>query len=74
MVLSEKDVQELKEKCNSKCVKEYYPPHPILDLIDTIEQLRADLRGKNNEIADLKARIEYLQKFQPRIDEWNCKG
>jgi hypothetical protein len=30
-----------------------------------IEALEADLRGKNNEIADLKARIKYLGQFKP---------
>lgn len=43
------------------------------DLLDTIEalqkeneQLKADLRGKDNEINDLEARIEYLRKFKPK--------
>ena len=43
------------------------------DLLDTIEalqkeneQLKSDLRGKDNEINDLEARIEYLRKFKPK--------
>jgi len=46
------------------------------DLLDTIEalqkeneQLKADLRGKDNEINDLEARIEYLRKFKPKKNE-----
>ena len=48
----------------------------VLDLFDTIEalqqeneQLKADLRGKDNEINDLKALIEYLRKFKPKKNE-----
>ena len=33
------------------------------------EQLKADLRGKDNEINDLKALIEYLRKFKPKKNE-----
>jgi len=46
------------------------------DLYDTFEaiqreneQLKADIRGKDNEINDLKAIIEYLRKFKPKKDE-----
>ena len=45
-------------------------------LFDTIEalqaeneQLKADLRGKDNEINDLKALVEYLRKFKPKKNE-----
>ena len=48
----------------------------VLDLFDTIEaiqqeneQLKADIRGKDNEINDLKAIIEYLRKFKPKKNE-----
>jgi len=30
------------------------------------EKLKADLRGKDNEISDLKARIAYLERFKPK--------
>jgi len=30
------------------------------------EKLKADLRGKDNEINDLKARIAYLEQFKPK--------
>ena len=46
------------------------------DLYDTFEaiqqeneQLKADIRGKDNEINDLKAIIEYLRKFKPKKNE-----
>lgn len=46
--------------------------------INACEQLKADLRGKDNEIEDLKARIKYLKQFEPkeekfytRIERWN---
>lgn len=52
----------------------------IDELVDTIEamrkhiealqqeneQLKADLRGKDNEINDLKERIAYLEQFKPK--------
>jgi len=57
--------------------------YTALRLVDTIEamrkhiealqaeneQLKADLRGKDNEINDLKALIEYLRKFKPKKNE-----
>jgi len=30
------------------------------------EKLKADLRGKDNEINDLKERIAYLEQFKPK--------
>ena len=30
------------------------------------EKLKADLRGKDNDINDLKARIAYLEQFKPK--------
>lgn len=30
------------------------------------EKLKADLRGKDNEINDLKKRIAYLEQFKPK--------
>ena len=52
------------------------PKKWVLELLNTIEalqqeneQLRADLRGKDNEINDLKALIEYLRKFKPKKNE-----
>lgn len=46
------------------------------DLYDTFEaiqqeneQLKADIRGKDNEINDLKATIKYLRKFKPKKNE-----
>jgi regulator of replication initiation timing len=30
------------------------------------EKLKADLRGKDNEINDLKERIAYLKQFKPK--------
>lgn len=33
------------------------------------EKLKADLRGKDNEINDLKARIAYLKQFKPKEND-----
>ena len=45
----------------------------IAEIIEALqqenEQLKADLRGKDNEINDLKALIEYLRKFKPKKNE-----
>ena len=38
----------------------------ICKLQEENEKLKADLRGKDNEINDLKARIAYLKQFKPK--------
>ena len=35
-------------------------------LQDENEKLKTDLRGKDNEINDLKTRIAYLERFKPK--------
>ena len=45
----------------------------LIEMVEALqqenEQLKADLRGKDNEINDLKALIEYLRKFKPKKNE-----
>ena len=38
----------------------------IRKLQEENNKLKADLRGKDNEINDLKARIAYLEQFKPK--------
>ena len=38
----------------------------IRKLQEENDKLKADLRGKDNEINDLKARIAYLEQFKPK--------
>ena len=45
----------------------------IADMVEEIrklqeenKKLKADLRGKDNEISDLKTRIAYLKQFKPK--------
>jgi len=45
----------------------------LIEMVEALqqenEQLKADLRGKDNEINDLKALIEYLRKFKLKKNE-----
>lgn len=52
-------IQELGDeyKQDQACVREY---------IEEIEQLKADLRGKDNDIQVLKWRLEYRKQFMPK--------
>ena len=38
-------------------------------LKNEVEKLKADLRGKDNEINDLKALVDYLRQFRPNEEE-----
>jgi len=38
----------------------------IRKLQEENKKLKADLRGKDNEISDLKTRIAYLKQFKPK--------
>jgi peptidoglycan hydrolase CwlO-like protein len=38
----------------------------IRKLQEENEKLKADLRGRDNEISDLKTRIAYLKQFKPK--------
>ena len=81
MRLSDEKIADIKEYLNRSIKVTASSLIPQLskygiDLIDTIEalqqenkQLQADLRGKDNEINDLKALIEYLRKFKPKKNE-----
>jgi predicted RNase H-like nuclease (RuvC/YqgF family) len=61
-------------------VKEVYEMLPgqrgteIKRLKNEVEKLKADLRGKDNEINDLKALVDYLRQFRPNKEEnYNSK-
>jgi predicted RNase H-like nuclease (RuvC/YqgF family) len=46
----------------------------IKRLKNEVEKLKADLRGKDNEINDLKALVDYLRQFRPNKEEnYNSK-
>ena len=46
----------------------------IKRLKNEVEKLKADLRGKDNEINDLKALVDYLRQFRPSKEEnYNSK-
>lgn len=75
MRLSKENVQKLKDMLHNDNIMKV-PVIAVNNLIETIEalqqeveQLKADLRGKDNEINDLKALVEYLRKFKPKRDE-----
>lgn len=56
-------------------LKKKYEGYTKYGLLDEIRKLEAVLRGKDNEIADLKARIQYLKQFEPPLkSEPTCKG
>ena len=46
----------------------------IKRLKNEVEKLKADLRGKDNEINDLKALVDYLRQFRPNKEEVTTQG
>jgi regulator of replication initiation timing len=38
------------------------------------EKLKSELRGKENEINDLKALVDYLRQFRPNKEETTTQG
>jgi predicted RNase H-like nuclease (RuvC/YqgF family) len=46
----------------------------IKRLKNEVEKLKADLRGKDNEINDLKALVDYLRQFRPNKEETTTQG
>ena len=46
----------------------------IKRLKNEIEKLKADLRGKDNEINVLKALVAYLRQFRPNEEEVTTQG
>ena len=46
----------------------------IKRLKNEVEKLKSDLRGKDNEINDLKALVDYLRQFRPNKEETTTQG
>ena len=46
----------------------------IKRLKNEVEKLKADLRGKDNEINDLKVLVDYLRQFRPNKEETTTQG
>ena len=51
-----------------------YEAQEIKRLKNEVEKLKADLRGKDNEINDLKALVDYLRQFRPNKEEVATQG
>ena len=51
-----------------------YEAQEIKRLKNEVEKLKADLRGKDNEINDLKALVDYLRQFRPNKEEVTTQG
>ena len=51
-----------------------YEAQEIKRLKNEVEKLKADLRGKDNKINDLKALVDYLRQFRPNEEEVTTQG
>ena len=59
--------------CGEK-LKQLPEAQEIKRLKNEVEKLKADLRGKDNEINDLKALVDYLRQFRPNKEETTTQG
>ena len=56
-----------------EALEKQIPKKPIKSK-NEVEKLKADLRGKDNEINDLKAIVAYLRQFRPNKKETTTQG
>ena len=56
-----------------EALEKQIPKKPIKSK-NEVEKLKADLRGKDNEINDLKALVDYLRQFRPNKEETTTQG
>ena len=56
-----------------EALEKQIPKKPIKSK-NEVEKLKADLRGKDNEINDLKALVDYLRQFRPNKEEVTTQG
>ena len=74
--LTDEETEKRAREAVSKAIEaleKQIPKKPIKSK-NEVEKLKADLRGKDNEINDLKALVDYLRQFRPNKKETTTQG
>ena len=74
--LTDEETEKRAREAVSKAIEaleKQIPKKPIKSK-NEVEKLKADLRGKDNEINDLKALVNYLRQFRPNKEEVTTQG